>query len=317
MRKCVVCTPDSAYGVAPGGEALELMRITDQLWLVPAMNSGRFPFAQSVYVDAERKLLFDAGLGPQLMGQFVREFPVDIVIVSHSHPDHIAGCWMLADTAPVFVPAEAAASFGRLDLLADRFVEGEEEQTLWKALVTKVMGYRDCQFSRTYDAKSAFDLGSVKLVALYTPGHVLDHYCFYEANSGVMMLFDIDLSPLGPWYGHRESDLGSFEASIEFVRSFSPEVVVSSHMGVLRQGVDEALADFGARFGRRDDLILELVREPHTLDELAAGFPLSKGFHPKLKPLALYWEKQMIHKHLDRLVENGLAVPNGDRFVRR
>jgi len=296
---------------------LDLMRITDQLWLVPAMNSGRFPFAQSVYVDAERKLLFDAGLGPQLMGQFVRQYPVDIVIVSHSHPDHIAGCWMLADMAPIFVPNEAAESFGRLDLLAERFVEGEEERNLWKALVTKVMGYRDCPHQRVYDGRSAFDLGSVKLIALHTPGHVVDHYCFFEANSGVMLLFDIDLSPSGPWYGHRESDVGRYEASIEFVRSFSPEIAVTSHMGVLRQGVDAALEEFRARFSRRDEWLLDMLKEPRLLDELAEGFPFSKGFHPKLKPLALYWEKQMLRKHADRLVESGLALPVGDRFVRR
>ncbi len=292
------------------------MKISDHLWLVPAMNSGRFPFAQSVYVDAERKLLFDAGLGPQLMGQFIREYHVDIVIVSHSHPDHIAGCWMLVDSAPLFVPAESAASFGQLDLLAARFIEGDEERTIWKALVTKVMGYRDCRFQRTYDAKSAFDLGSVKLVALHTPGHLQDHYCFFEVNSGVMLLFDIDLSPYGPFYGHRESDVGAFEASIQFVRSFSPQIAVSSHMGILRKGVDEALAEFGSRFSRREDQLLEMLKEPCTLDALASEVPFSKGFHPKLKPLAVYWDKQMIRKHLDRLVEAGQVVPNGDRFVR-
>lgn len=296
---------------------MELMRIADHLWLVPAMNSGRFPFAQSVYVDAERKLLFDTGLGPQLLGQFIREHHVDIVIVSHSHPDHIAGCWMLADLAPLFVPAEAAATFGNLELLAERFVEGEEERTLWKALVTKVMGYRDCKFQRTYDAKSAFDLGSVKLVALHTPGHLMDHYCFFEVKSGVMLLFDIDLSPHGPFYGHRESDVGAFEASIEFVRSFSPQIAVTSHMGILRQGVDEALVEFRGRFSRRDEQILELLKEPQSLDDLASGLPFSKGYHPRLRPLALYWEKQMIRKHLDRLVEGGLAVPSGDRFMKR
>lgn len=291
---------------------MELLRITEHIYAVPAQNNGMFPFAGSVYVDAERKILFDAGIGIKLLGAFLKEYQVDIVIVSHTHPDHIAGCGYLADLAPIFVPAEGASSFGNLDLLAERFIEGEEETELWKNLVRKVMGFRSAAGSRTFDAKSAFDLGSVKLLAMHTPGHVIDHYCFYEEHSGLMLLFDIDLSPMGPFYGHRESDVDQYEASVNFVRSFNPEVVVSSHMGVLRKNVDKTLGAFAARIPQRDDQIAEMLATPSSAAELAAQFPFMPKHHPQLRPLYLYWEHQMVKKHLDRLMERGEIAPAGD-----
>lgn len=297
---------------------MELLQITDTMYLVPGQNNGRFPFSQSVYIDAERRILFDAGIGSKPLREFMKSHPVDIVIVSHTHPDHIAGCGRLQTVAPIYVPAESEDSFGDLDKLALRFIEGETETALWKKLVLGVMRFKPAQASRTYDGRSAFDLGSVKLLAMHTPGHVQDHYCFYEEHSGVMLLFDIDLSPYGPWYGHRESDLDQLEASVAFVRSFQPEVAVSSHMGVLRKNVDQALERYIGKIQERDDQILAMVTEaPATLEEVAGRFPFTPSHHPQLTPVVLYWEKQMVGKHLDRLMEAGEVGRDGDAWRKR
>ncbi len=297
---------------------MELLPITDSIYLVPGQNNGRFPFSQSVYVDAERRILFDAGIGAKLLKKFLKKYPVDIVIVSHTHPDHIAGCGRLDSIAPIFVPAESEESFGDLDKLAARFVEGETETDLWKKLVLGVMRFKPARASRTYDGRSAFDLGSVKLLAIHTPGHVEDHYCFYEEHSGVMLLFDIDLSPYGPWYGHRESDLDKLEASVALIRSYEPQVAVSSHMGLLRKNVDQALERFIGKVKERDNQILEMVSEgPTTLEGVAARFPFTPNHHPQLAPVILYWEKEMVRKHLDRLMEARELGRDGDIWRKR
>ena len=179
------------------------------------------------------------------------------------------------------------------------------------------MGFKNVAGSHTYDGRAAFDLGSVKFVAMHTPGHVADHYCFFEEHTGVMLLFDIDLSPNGPWYGNRESDVDRYEASVNYVRSFNPEVVVSSHMGVLRKNVDGVLEQFGGRISDRDQQVLELLESPGSIGEIASTFPFTRKFHPQLRPMFLYWEAQMVRKHIDRLVDGGHATPQGDKFVKR
>ncbi len=297
-----------------GAQTVELLKITDKLFLVPAENGGKFPFSQSVYVDAERKILFDAGVGPRVLGAFLKQFKVDIVIISHTHPDHTAGCGALGDLAAIFVPREGADTFGNLDLLADRFMEGDDEKELWKAMVEKVMGFSGSAATRTYDPQVAFDLGDVRLTALHTPGHTRDHYCFFEDQAGCMLLFDIDLSPYGPWYGNAESSIDDFEASINYVRSYNPEIAVSSHMGVLRKNVDGALEKFLGRIAQRDEMIFNALDTPRSLEELAGAFPFTRNYIPKLKSVFLYWETQMVRKHLNRLIERGDAVPQGGKY---
>ncbi len=178
------------------------------------------------------------------------------------------------------------------------------------------MGYKDVPPDQIYDRQSAIDLGTVKLVALHTPGHTKDHYCFFETSTACMFLFDIDLSPHGPWYGHVESNVDEFEASINYVRSYEPEIAICSHMGVLRQNVDKALESYGKHFHSRDERIYELLDQPRTILELAEKFPFTPRFFPKLRKVYLYWESQMVKKHLDRLVEQRRASPRGDAFVR-
>lgn len=295
---------------------MQLLKVTDSIYVVPAKGDGRFPFAQSIYVDAERKILFDAGIGPDLMVKFLKEYQVDIAVMSHGHPDHVAGAWHVARHAPVFVSKESQESFGNLDAMAARFIAGEQETTLWRGLVEHIMGFKEVPPDQVYDRQSAFDLGSVKLVAMHTPGHTKDHYCFFEVGSSCMFLFDIDLSPYGPWYGHPESDVDQFEASVNYARSYEPEIAISSHMGVLRKGVDKALKNYAAHFTRRDERIYDLLDHPRTARELAEKFPFTPKFFPKLRPIYLYWETQMVKKHLDRLVEQRKATPRGDTFQR-
>lgn len=295
---------------------MELLNISGPLFLVPAQSSGRYPFSLAVYVDAERKILIDTGLGPKLMSAFLAQYPVDIVLLSHTHVSHLAGLGALDSNVPVFAPKEGASTSGRLEALAARFVDDASVQAVYKSLARQVQGFRDTYFSHTYDGRSAFELGSVRLVAVHSPGHTIDHYCFFEENTGTMLLFDIDLDPFGPRYGNPESDISKFEASITLLRSYNPEVAVSSHFGVLRKDVDPHLEAFGRHFAQRDEKLLEILDHPMKVEDVAAtGFLL--GQHaPVLEPVYRYWQKQMISKHLDRLMEHRAVRRNGVEFFR-
>lgn len=295
---------------------MELLPITDKLKLVPAQSGGRYPYALAIYVDAERKILMDAGLGPKLMSAFLQEYKVDIVLLSHTHVSHLAGLSALDSKVPVFAPKEGSVTSGRLDALADRFFDDPIVANVYRSLARQVQGYRDCYFSHTYDGRSAFDLGSVRLVAMHTPGHTMDHYCFYEEVSGTMLLFDIDLDPFGPRYGNPESDISRFEASIGLIRSYNPEVAVSSHFGVLRKDVDRHLEAFQRHFSDRDELVRNALDQPLTLEALADKGVLLQPHAPVLKPLFSYWQKQMLLKHLDRLLEHRQIRRNGKEYFR-
>jgi glyoxylase-like metal-dependent hydrolase (beta-lactamase superfamily II) len=296
---------------------MELQVIAPGVFLVPAQNRGLFPCSPSVYVDGDRRILFDAGLGPKAMKEFLSSHEVDLVFLSHTHLDNMAGAWALQSFAPLFIPIQAENSCGSMERLKERFFRGHPAAEIWAKVATETMGYRDFAHNRVYKDRDAFDIGSHKLLAIHTPGHCMDHYCFLEQKSGTLLLFDIDLSEWGPWYGDPESDLDQFEASTLLVRSLGVECVVSSHRGVVRQAVDAKLDAFLEIFSRRDQVLLDRLGEPHTAEELATGFPFTPEFIPALRTLFLYWEQNMVTKHLQRLVEGGAVNPlAGGRFVR-
>lgn len=250
------------------------------------------------------------------MSAFVKEYPVDIVLLSHTHVAHLSGLPVLESKTPVFAPKEGSATSGRLEVLAERFIDDVNVRHVYTSLARQVQGFKDTYFSHTYDGRSAFDLGTVRLTALHTPGHTVDHYCFFESDSGIMLLFDIDLDPFGPRYGNPESDIAQFDASIELVRSYEPAVAVSSHFGVLRKDVDRHLNAFRGHFLRRDEQLLERLGKPMTVDALAdTGFLLPQH-SLVLAPLFRYWQKQMISKHLDRLMEQREIRRNGKEYFK-
>jgi len=203
-------------------------QVVPGLYLIQGESQGRFPFAHSLLIEGETRALIDTGVGIQRLQRLRDRIPLDCVIASHSHPDHTAGNWLF-DGLPLYAPRQAADTLGRLVPLSRRFVDPAPLRPAWRGFMRKTLGFRDAPPTHTFDDGHVFDFGRLKLTAVHTPGHVIDHYCFFEPTHGVLLSFDIDLTSFGPWYGHRESDIEQFKTSIRRVMALQPQVIVSSH----------------------------------------------------------------------------------------
>ncbi len=274
-----------------------LIEVIPGLYLVPGEGEGRFPFGHSLLVEGEGRALIDAGAGIERLRRLRDHIPLDMVIASHSHPDHTAGDWLF-DGLPLYAPAGAADTFGRIAPLSERFTKPGPLAATWRHYVSQHMGFRDAPPTHTYGEDVTFDFGRVRLVALHTPGHVVDHTCFFEPTHGVLLAFDIDLTSFGPWYGHRESDIGQFKASVRRAMDLQPRVVISSHKGIIRDEIPEGLARFLAVFDEREAKVRELLAAGYSLEEMVALSPFYGGY-PYAPELMRYWEEQMIRKHLN------------------
>lgn len=295
---------------------LELTEIISGLYLVTAENNGRFPFAHSFLVDGATCTLIDTGCGMDAVDELQRERKVDFVISSHSHPDHTALNWKF-DGAPIYAPQYAADTFGNFDVLGERFTEPGELASEWRKYVGSVMNFKTALPTHTYADGYVFDFGKLSLVAIYTPGHTVDHTCFFEPTHGVLLSFDIDLTSFGPWYAHRESDIAVFEESMRKVMALKPRVIASSHKGIIADDIDLRLRRYLNVFDARDRTLRDLMARPRTLDELVGLSPFYQGY-PYAETLLRYWEGQMIRKHLARLVERGDVIETEDgRFANR
>ncbi len=289
-------------------------KIDDSITLVHGKLNGRFPFSNSVIItDGEGSAaLLDTGCGPEAIEEIKKAYPVRTVINSHGHPDHSASNGRFDGSVRVHMPEEGIDTGGNIRALADRLAEPGELAAYWHDWVKKTMDFIDRRPDAAYREGSEFVFGKVRLVALSTPGHTADHYCLWEPDKKILFSFDYDLTPFGPWYGHRESDIGAFKRSIHRLMELDIRILVSGHRDVITEGITEGFTRYLGVFDRREKAVAALLMAgPKTMEEMKQAAPIY-GSYPYAEPLLRYWEGQMIQKHLDEMIAAGSVIREED-----
>ncbi len=288
--------------------------IADRVFLVHGGRGGRFPRSHAVLVLDRVRVLIDAGCGRDVLARVRERHAPDKVVLSHAHPDHCSG----ASGFPpfrVWTPREHRETTGRLERMAERFIAPPLRET-WMAYMREEVGFRSFTAGHVYGSGDVFDLGDLHLVPVHAPWHTDDHYCFHIPEASVMVTTDIDFTRFGPWYANDESDIDTFLESIDRVRAYDAETVVSSHEGVIRKGIQRRFDRFAAAFEEREERLLKGLERPATLEEIVDR-AIIYGSFPIRPRILRFWEHQMIGKHLARLEarERVRRLPQG-AFVR-
>jgi len=290
--------------------------ITDGIYLVLGANKGHFPWSHSILATGDINVLFDTGCGAEAIQEVKDNFPIDLVINSHTHPDHFSGNHHFVEHE-LWVPERFADILDDLDRMSVRFAGGGEPAWNWLHLVKVVLGHQSTPPTGSYWEGDVIDLGSLRFKAMHTPGHTADHFCFLEENRGILLSFDIDLTPFGPWYGHTECDLDEFRASLCRLKEISLNMVISSHRRPVTSGIDEEIAAFESVIDARTEKIhLMLAEGPASLEELAEESPIY-GVKERGFALFTYFESRMIQHHLEFLVKIGHVELQEDGRYRR
>ncbi len=280
--------------------------VTDGIYLIMGANKGRFPWSHSILAAGDRVVLFDTGCGPEAIQEVKDSFSVDLVLNSHTHPDHFSGNHHF-EGYELWVPEMFAAILADLDRMSLRLAGGGEPAREWRRLVEEVLGHIPTPPTGSFGDGEVIDLGSMRFRAMHTPGHTADHFCFLEEDRGILLSFDIDLTPFGPWYGHVECDLDQFCDSLRKILEIAPRMIVSSHRRPITSGIEEEIAAFDAVFVSRNQKILQMLEKgPATPEQLAELSPIY-GIEGSSFALAFYFESRMIEKHLELLTRRGLV----------
>ncbi len=293
-----------------------LVQIRDDIFLIVGPFRGKFPDAFSFLITSDPVTVVDTGFSPDIAEWIRDKFHPARIVNTHSHIDHcrqnvvFAGC-------EIWVPEMTAETFGVVDLLAPRFCDEPEVSDAWSHAIRHDLMYLEARpaFTHTFGDGHLFDGGRVRLRAIHAPGHLEDHFVFFEENSGLALTVDIDLTKFGPWYGNPESDVLRFRASVEAVRALRPRVVASAHRMPIVEGADAELAAYARRFDDNGEMVLSLLTKPATMAELIEIKPFYRT-HPHRRTLLRYFEKQMIGKHLRILIEDGRVTLRDGVFAR-
>lgn len=273
--------------------------------IIHGENRGRFPFANSLYLEGERRALIDTGAGRGL-GRLVGK--VDHVLLSHFHRDHVAANDLFAGASFSIHPLDAPGVASEKGFFRLTGLEGFGKQ-YWNTL--KQEGFTATAVDRTHEDGDRIDLGGLSLRVIHTPGHTPGHCAFLVEEHDLLFTADIDLSPFGPWYGNVSSDLGQFQRSVQRIRSLGVRRLVTGHRGLVERDVDAELVRYGAVIEQRHERIYRLLRRrAMTLEELIALKPIY-GRHPEPGPVYRFFEGSMLRKHLTFLRDRGLIGYSG------
>ena len=283
------------------------------IYLIEGQNKGRFPFCHSVLITGKTTALIETGCGRNKLADIEKAFAPDMVIYSHGHPDHCAGSNFFPPER-LWGPEESKKTNGDIFRMAERFVRPDLTED-WIFFMRETPELRDFRVGNSFGRDHVFDLGDTLMEAVFAPGHTDDHYCFYLPYEKIMLTTDIDLTSFGPWYANPESSIDDFIDSIERVKSYEIETVVSSHLGVIRDNIRKRFDQFLAVFKERDERILEFLSSPRSMDDFVDKALVYKRY-PYAASILKFFEAEMINKHLDRLRSKGLVIKRDGRFFR-
>ena len=266
-------------------------------------KNGKYPHGNSLLVRGDETIIVDPSISLiPLRGELPR---VDRVVNSHCHEDHIAGNHLFPD-APWHL--HELDHPGILSLTGLEAIYGYAEPIMsgFRPVLLNQFHFVPRPDALSYRDGDVFDLGAgVRVRVIHTPGHTRGHCCLFVEPDDLLYLGDIELSSFGPYYGDAWSDLEDFERSLAQVRAIEARWYATfHHVGVVdRATFLERIDRFAAVIADRERRLLDYLREPHTLDEIAAHRFVYRPQDPV--PFAEAVERRSMGQHLSRLLRRG------------
>jgi ribonuclease/clavin/mitogillin len=206
------------------------------------------------------------------------------IILTHVHPDHIAGVNALndhfAEKQSGRIPVAAhrlTAESSKGQIAVDRFIEDNE--------VIELAGEP-----------------LIKLRALYTPGHARGHLCFYDELTGALLSGDNVVGVGSVLIDPADGNMRDYLASLERMRSLPDLSVLFGGHGPPVANPYEKIEAYIAHRLERERMILAAVGQgASTPTEIVTRV------YTDVSPKAHAMAERAVLAHLEKLVEDGLV----------
>lgn len=281
---------------------------------IPGRGNARYPHCNSLFIDDETSVIIDPGSDRKRLQTLHREHTIDMIFNTHYHEDHTLYNHLFPEAA-LFVHDHEVACHQSLETFLDYSgLKGTDLEQEWRMIITESFNYRERTPTSSFIDGDLFSFGSTTMQVIHTPGHTIGHCCFYFPGEEILYLGDLDLTPFGPWYGDRISDIDQTIASIHKMLTIPARIYISSHeTGVIKGDISELAERYLAVINTREAALLNFLDKPRTFDEIVNKWIIYKK--PR-KPLTFFkfMESAQIQKHLERLLENGKIRFENEQF---
>ncbi len=275
------------------------------------IRGGKYPQSNSVLIDDEIRAIVDPACDEEKLLSIHRERPIEVIINSHGHEDHILYNSRFPD-AQLWVHELDADAFRDLNaLLAQFYHPGEvaqEAEAKWAAFFTDVVKYQPREPDRMLADEEILDFGETRVKVVHTPGHSPGHLSFHFLQEKVLFLADLDLVKFGPYYGDKASSVDDTISSLKRLAEIEVEFYLVSHgkEAILEGDPAHIHRYMGVIYQREEKLLEFLSTGPKSLKDITAygiiygGRSLANGAWD----LSMS-EQAMMLKHLERLERLG------------
>jgi len=282
------------------------------------IRGGKYPFCHSVLVDDRNRAVIDASSDKDKLEQFKDLGPVNYLITSHAHEDHLAFNYLFLQSKFCVHPFDAP-HFENVESLIDSYGDmPQEEREKWRGFLENDCHYTPRRADLLLKDGMVMDLGEVKMEVIHTPGHTKGHCAFHFIEQKILFTADLDLTKAGPYYGDRTSDIEQTIRSLERLKTFEVEIYLTAHGKGILEGDPEHIDRYlEVIFLREEKLIDLLSKGPKTLDQIVQE-GIIYGNKSPIGPWDLtISERMMILKHLSCLESRNRVEQEGDVYVLR
>jgi glyoxylase-like metal-dependent hydrolase (beta-lactamase superfamily II) len=267
-------------------------------------QKGPLIYSNTFVVEAGQTLVIvDPGGDSQELKKLADQ--KNFIVNTHFHGDHRRLNYLF--TKSEFFAPELDAPMIESN---ERFIDAvgmmdKELREQWLNVVKAIYHITEHHISGTFqDTDYVIDKKyGIKAIAL--PGHTKGHSGLYFESASLTLITDIDLTDFGPWYGNEVSDIDTFLESIDKVKILDSRYFMTSHSNRIytKEELLPLLDKFSSHIQRRERALAELLKSKDnlSLDELAAHGIIYPRNTLNNNPALLFFEKNMLVKHLKRL----------------
>ena len=286
----------------------------DGIYFIEGNQRARYPYSHSMLIG---DYLIDTGISHKRLKTLKKRFPINNVLFTHWHEDHISGNYLLKD-AKFYCHSKDKAPIENVNEMIPLYnVKNTPVEDELNSLI-KLLRMQNIKVDTIIADNDIFKIGDqLKLKVLFTPGHTAGHCAYYELNSKIAFLGDIDLTR-HPYYGNLDASLIKFEESIAKIKALDIETVVTGHRGIIegKNKIDEEIDKYMSILQGRDERILAFFSErsrPIELDNLREKNIIYRKY--TFKDFEIIAELLMIEKHLEKFLKEGIIAEKKRGYI--
>lgn len=283
------------------------------IFFIEGEQNARYPYSHSFLIE---NYLIDSGISNNRIKKIKRLFPINHVLLSHWHEDHISGNNLLKDAEFYCHKDDRTAIEDIEKMFPYYYVQNTMVEEEFRMLL-EFIGVKNTSIDKTFEDNEIINIGEhLKLKVIHTPGHTAGHCGFYEIESKIAFFGDIDLTKF-PYYANLDSNLIDFEKSIEKLKNLDIKIAITGHRDLIEgpHYIKEELDKFKSIIIKRDERILENLSEKRPIKpiDLKQKNLIYKRYN--FENFEVISELVMIKKHFDKFVVGGLIEPKENGFV--